>query len=334
MNKLFTIIFASAFSLFIIGCNTQKNYSALDAGINLPEPEEIESQQKAITKISEDQRSEEDIISKSTYQIQNSAENISNKIESAPEIKDAPIKEDIKKEINIITQSAKQIENSNNSLKQTTQSLNDFQSFLKSLMDNSSSVNKQVGLLLEKNKDNLALVTKLEKENTDLKSKENEQLKKNMATIIMVSVIGLGVGVALIFLGNVKAGGSVVAFSSCIGASALFIDKFQLEIAIGFGIILICILGYLAFRSWSKSRALKQSVETTEAIKPMLNEDQKKKVFGINAKGISPGTEGIVHKIQSKATSKEIDQIRKKYNFDWVKNAKFKTDQIINTKID
>ncbi len=154
----------------------------------------------------------------------------------------------------------------------------------------------------------LKIVVKEQKTKDDIE--REKQLHQKLTYLILACVIGAGICAALWVQGNLWAMGVGIACITTL-IVAITVDKYSDYIGYagaGLGVILAVAVAWTA---WRRSTALKEVVKTVEATKDSMTDEQLKDTFGNGA------TPGVAHILQSDATHKIVDNIRKDMKFAW-----------------
>lgn len=154
----------------------------------------------------------------------------------------------------------------------------------------------------EANKANKALTT-LAKDNKNLKEKlekaeeaKNSQLHRTLQWLIAGCVVGCGAFIFLFFFTGSKGGLFAAGGCGLVLVIAIFVDMYIAWLAIGGGILLLAMVGWLLYNIYVKNKAFKEVVNTVEVTRDNMTEEDLKKVFGEN------GQTGIMDSIQSPET--------------------------------
>lgn len=156
------------------------------------------------------------------------------------------------------------------------------------------------------------------KENEHLKDANNQKQKFIYNILKTVAGIGIAAGIALFFLGHSKMGVPITFASVTLLAVTIFLQRFELYIALAAGIILIVLICYILYNAWkngklnlTKEKALKEVVcMIDEHIKPSMTKESIEKVFGPITP--PPPPVPLANKIQSETTKKLVATIRGK----------------------
>jgi hypothetical protein len=163
-------------------------------------------------------------------------------------------------------------------------------------------------------------ITKAEKKaktlqiKTEEASQENKkETQKMIRQIMFFCFIGLGISIAIGFLGNPKIG--IAIGGACMG-TLLFATSFNTHLVliswIGLGIFLL-IIGFILWKTYiqqkniyKKDKAIEETIATTELAKTMMDKESKDKLFG------KEGEVGLAGKIQNPETVSIIKDIKTK----------------------
>lgn len=164
---------------------------------------------------------------------------------------------------------------------------------------------------IEKAKDDTASLIKA---NNDLKAKndklvadKNSSLRKLTGFLIIGSIIGIGVGVALFFSNTpigMAWGGTVILGSGAALVASIVVGYYSLWLMVGVAALALGGLGYAMWRFYVQHKTNKELVQTVEAAKQLMPEDERLGMFGHGA------VPGAAHLIQSDTTQKVVQNIR------------------------
>jgi len=232
-----------------------------------------------------------DSISTSAQEIYNTATTIPSDIPEESKTKIEPKIEFIKEESKSIIEDSKEITKATINIEAT-----------KNLLDGTKIKAKETddtlkNLVKEKN----ALTKKLKK----AEEARDSALHKTLQWLIVGCIVCCGVFIALFFFTGSK--GGLIAASGCglILLIAIFVDMYIIYLAIGGGILLLAMVGWLLYNIYVKNKAFKEVVSTVEIAQDNMPEETKNILFGGENKT------GIMDSIQSPTT---MDLVRKEKN--------------------
>lgn len=216
---------------------------------------------------------------------------------------------------NIQEHAGRIIENSN-SIDDNTKQLSILQkNFEKQIADIEISYQKQIKDLISNYE---KICSNLKTENDKLKAEENKKTNFIWNMLKIASGIGIAAGIVLFFLGQSKMGIPITFASVTLMAITVFLQRFELYIAIAAGILLVVLIGYIIHNAWQTRKtgvttktALEEVVHLIdEHIKPSLPIDVVEKLFGPRTP--PPPPTPVAATVQSPTTQKLVKQIRGK----------------------
>lgn len=143
------------------------------------------------------------------------------------------------------------------------------------------------------------------------------QLHRTLQWLIAGCIVGCGAFIALFFFTGSK--GGLIAAGGCglVLVIAIFVDLYITWLAIGGGVLLLAMVGWLLYNIYVKNKAFSQVVETVEVAKTGLSEDKKEELFGKN------GQTGIMDSVQNPTTINLVKKEKSKMSL-WnsMKNKK------------
>jgi len=129
--------------------------------------------------------------------------------------------------------------------------------------------------------------------------------------MIGLSVIGIGLGAALIFFGHLTMGSGLVVLSVTVVVLGVVIDKYYDWIALGGVVVVAIAVGFIIYQFFIREKAVEEVVETAEVAKKKLNYADRKIIFG---EGVEPG---MAVTLQSKSTEHLVNRVRRKKKHRW-----------------
>jgi len=146
----------------------------------------------------------------------------------------------------------------------------------------------------------------LEKELIKAKEDVKSKTTKMLQGIIGFGVIGFGISVALFFLSSPKLG--IAGAAACVATIVLSmgISKYFIIIALSGAIIISVIVIYLIIEAIKHKKAITEVVETVEAAKENMTDEEKVKIFG------GKDENGVANEIQSPSTENIVKRTKDK----------------------
>jgi len=251
---------------------------------------------KPALKITEDIDKTVKTINEETKKIDEKTESIS---ENAQEIYDTAViiqpklPEESKKEIDphleTIKKDSKSIIKDTQEITEATMAIKATEDVLEGTKEEANKANKALTTLIKDNE-------KLKEELKEAKEAKNSQLHRTLQWIIAGCVVGCGAFIVLFFFTGSK--GGLLAAGGCglVLVIAIFVDMYIAWLAIGGGVLLLAMVGWLLYNIYVKNKAFNEVVDTVEVTKDNMTDEDVKKVFG------EDGQTGIMDSIQSPET--------------------------------
>lgn len=203
------------------------------------------------------------------------------------------------------------IENHADLIKEQTAMLNEYAAKLNAARATMASVSSKVSNIKEQ-VDQLAKDRDAAIEERDAAVAEAAAATQEMLMYIMGgSIIAAGICVAFMIFGSFKMGMIGLTASIATMALALTISEYRVEIAIGTGVLLFAVVGWVIYQAWQKQNALKEVVHTTEVAKRKMTPEMRKEVFGYREEP------GIASAVQSSSTENIVDRMRNQMRKRW-----------------
>lgn len=152
---------------------------------------------------------------------------------------------------------------------------------------------------------------KYKKELDEALIEQKSETRKMLRWLIMSCVVAGGISIALMMFGNFAIGGILLSASASTLGLAIAVDQYFDYIAIGGLVVLALAAGYCVYQIWSRQRALRELVQTTEIAKRKMPFEERKKIFGYREEP------GLATTIQSPPTEKLVNNIRKQLRKSW-----------------
>ena len=274
--------------------------------------------------IVEDVENAQNIVEESTTTIEESTKKISteaNKINRETTEVERKVPADTK---NAIVPHIDSIKESSTTILEETTTINKASAELsgaKSLLDGAG---KKIAVV----EDALDKMTKERDKALEDKRKAEEDrdsaLHETLQWLIVGCIIGCGAFIVLFFYTGSKGGLFAAGGCGMVLIIAIFVNMYIVWLAIGGGVLLLLMVGWLLYNIYIKNKAFKEIVETVEIAKNELSPESKIKIFGEKPK------EGYAKKIQSSATESEVKKVKNKIPELWKYNKKKEGDSSIS----
>lgn len=303
-----TILLSTLILLFCSSCDMfQKNNNHLlmdrpALRIIKDIDETIETVNKETKKIDEKTKS----ISDNAQEIYDTAVMIQPKLLDENKKEIGPHLEIIKKDSKLIIKDSQEITEATTAIKATS-------NVLEGTKEEANKANKTLTTLAKDNKD-------LEKRLKEAEEAKNSQLHRTLQWLIAGCVVGCGAFIALFFFTGSK--GGLIAAGGCgiVLVIAIFVDMYIAWLAIGGGVLLLAMVGWLLYNIYVKNKAFKEVVNTVEVVQDNIPSETKDMLFGAKDKT------GIMDSIQSPSTMDLVKKEKSKIDTLWLyaKNKKTK----------
>lgn len=259
--------------------------------INPPEyniTEDINNAQKTIEKSAATIDKSTDEIRKETIKIDKETTQVKDKIPQ--EIK--PI---IVPHLNVITESSQTIKDETIEINKATAKLTAANSLLENAEQKVITTEEALDTITKER--DKAIIAQRKAEEA-----RNSALHKAVRWLILASIVGAGALGVFGFMYNSKMCLTLAAVCIVVMSIAIFVETYFIYLVIGGGVILLGLVGVLAWNIIIQKRAFKEVVDTVEITKENLSLEKKEELFGKN------GQTGIMDSIQSHST---IDIVKK-----------------------
>jgi hypothetical protein len=162
------------------------------------------------------------------------------------------------------------------------------------------------GNVLEYSQADHVKIEKIEKLQDELKNERSERSKIIYIVLSLLSVVGIGIIIYAVIVSKSVTDGSI---GLCVLAVSLAIMRY-IEYIAWAGLAILIFLGFQAVKTFLDHKktkiALEETVQTTEAVKGLLNEDDRTKLFGDGA------LVGFAEEVQGQGTKEIVSKLRKK----------------------
>jgi hypothetical protein len=136
-------------------------------------------------------------------------------------------------------------------------------------------------------------------------------LHKAIRWLILASIVGAGaLGVFGLMYGS-KMCLTLSAVCIVVMSMAIFIETYFIYLAIGGGVILIALVGFMIYNIYVQKKAFKEVVDTVEIAQENLTPEERSKIFG------GKGQTGVMDGIQSKSTMDLIQKEKSRMSNLW-----------------
>jgi hypothetical protein len=137
-------------------------------------------------------------------------------------------------------------------------------------------------------------------------------LHKTLQWLIVGCIVGCGAFIVLFFYTGSKGGLFAAGGCGLVLIIAIFVNMYIVWLAIGGGVLLLLMVGWLLYNIYIKNKAFKEIVDTVEIAKSNLPSDKKAELFG------GKGQTGIMDGLQSKSTMNLIQKEKSKMSSLWL----------------
>lgn len=295
-SKIIIVLFIPIL-LICSGCSVFSKKSSLT---NIPEfntKKDIIEAKQIVENNTKEINEATSIIYKETQVIQQEVNKIKNKIPF-------DVKDNIDTNLNTINENSDFISNQTQIINKSIAKLTGATSLLTNAEDKVKSIEKKIEKVIKERDDAIA-------EKDKLQNKSEEQLNSMLIWLIGASIVACG-GFAVLFVFS----GSKLGIIGC-GASVLILiiatamKVYFLYVAIGGGVLLLLIIGYMAYNIITNNKAFQEVISTVEVAKENLPKDKKEKLFG------EKNETGIMDTIQSPRTMSKVRKEKSKISNLW-----------------
>ena len=182
---------------------------------------------------------------------------------------------------------------------------------LESARSKLSKTDIKIAAMTKEYKQAVKEVKKAQDERDEAVAEERAATRRMIRWMIGLSVIGIGLGAALIFFGHLTMGSGLVVLSVTVVVLGVVIDKYYDWIALGGVVVVAIAVGFIIYQFFIREKAVEEVVETAEVAKKKLNYADRKIVFG---EGVEPG---MAVTLQSKSTEHLVNRVRRKKKHRW-----------------
>jgi|TARA_Y100000034_G_C6873569_1_gene399161 hypothetical protein len=182
---------------------------------------------------------------------------------------------------------------------------------LESARSKLSKTDIKIAAMTKEYKQAVKEVKKAQDERDEAVAEERAATRRMIRWMIGLSVIGIGLGAALIFFGHLTMGSGLVVLSVTVVVLGVVIDKYYDWIALGGVVVVAIAVGFIIYQFFIREKAVEEVVETAEVAKKKLNYADRKIIFG---EGVEPG---MAVTLQSKSTEHLVNRVRRKKKHRW-----------------
>jgi hypothetical protein len=301
-NKI--ILYVLLGLIFFGGCDMMCNKLGLFCPTGPPSQKPELEIQKDITKVEETIEDSSATIKKASGDIKEEADNINEETTEVQSKIPNEAKEIIIPHLDSIKGSSGIIIENTAKIDTATTELASANKVLKGAGVKISTTEKALDDIVKERDRALAAKIKAEEE-------RDSALHKAIRWLILACIVGAGACGVFGFMYGSKACLTASIVCIVIMSVAIFVETYFVYLVIGGGVILLGLLGMLAYNIIIQKKAFKEVVETVEITKDSLPEEEKEKLFG------KKHNTGIMDSLQSKETMALVKEEKSKISNLW-----------------